>query len=43
MENFLEKKTVEEANQVSLDNYTFLERVSAIRGVYCFKVRERKR
>jgi hypothetical protein len=41
--NFVEKITVDEANQVSLDKYTFLERLSAHRGVYCFKIRESKR
>ena len=43
MDNFIEKKTVEEAREVSLDNYTFLERFSAAKGVYCFKIRESKR
>ena len=41
--NFIEKTTVDEANKVNLDQYTFLERLSANRGVYCFKIRESKR
>ena len=41
--NFVEKTTVDEANNVDLDKYTFLERLSANRGVYCFKIREAKR
>ena len=43
METFIEKKTVEGAREVSLDNYTFLPRLSAAKGVYCFKIRESKR
>lgn len=42
-ENFLEKETTEQANLVDLDKYTFLERMSARKGVYCFKIREAKR
>jgi hypothetical protein len=41
--NFLEKTSVDEANSVDLDRYTFMERLSAQRGVYCFKIRECKR
>lgn len=41
--NFVEKSTVDEANTVNLDEYTFLERLSAQRGLYCFKRRESKR
>jgi len=41
--NFIEVKTVEEANNVDLDDYTFLERVSASRGTFIFKIREMKR
>jgi len=43
MNNFLECETVEEANKVDLDNYTFCERLSAKKGCYCFKIREAKR
>jgi len=41
--NFLEMATLDDANRVDLDQYTFLERMSAVKGVYCFKVRESKR
>jgi hypothetical protein len=41
--NFIECESKEEANKVDLDKYTFLDRLSATRGVYCFKIRERKR
>lgn len=41
--NFLEVTTVEDANKVDLNTYTFLERMSAERGKYCFKIRETKR
>lgn len=43
LRNFLEVMTVEEANRVDLNLYTFLERLSAKKGVYCFKIREQKR
>jgi hypothetical protein len=43
MMNFIEKKTVDEANQVDLNDYTFMERLSSQRGFYCFKIREIKR
>jgi len=43
MDNFIEIPTVQEANKVDLDNYVFLERLSAKRGKYCFKIREAKR
>jgi len=41
--NFVEKKNVDEANCVDLDHYTFMERLSSVRGMYCFKIREVKR
>lgn len=41
--NFIEKETVQEANEVDLDKYTFLERLSAKKNKYCFKIRESKR
>ena len=41
--NFLEKETVDAANTVDLDRYTFLERMSAAKGMYCFKIRQAKR
>jgi len=41
--NFIEKSDVDEANAVDLNKYTFLERLSAKKGVYCFKIRELKR
>ncbi len=43
MNNFLECGAVEDANKIDLDYYTFLDRVSASRGKYCFKIREGKR
>jgi hypothetical protein len=43
LKNFLEFVSVEEANKVDLNLYTFLERLSAKKGVYCFKIREHKR
>jgi len=42
-DNFIEKETVDDANAVDLDKYTFLERLSAKKGLYCFKVRQAKR
>jgi len=42
-ENFVEVKSVEEANTVDLNFYTFMERFSATRGTFVFKVRETKR
>lgn len=41
--NFLELVSVEEANKIDLNFYTFLERLSATKGLYCFKIREKKR
>jgi hypothetical protein len=41
--NFIEAKNLSEANEVDLDNYVFLERMSSKMGAYVFKVRERKR
>ena len=35
--------TILEANGVNLDRYTFLERMSAKTGKWCFKIRERVR
>lgn len=43
LRNFLEVLMVEEANKVDLNLYTFLERLSAKKGIYCFKIREQKR
>jgi len=43
MNNFVECETVELANKVDLDIYTFCERFSAKKGCYCFKIREAKR
>jgi len=42
-DNFVEAETIECANKIDLDNYTFLERLSAKRGTWCFKIREAKR
>lgn len=39
MDNFIEKDTVIEANTVDLGKYTFLERLSAVRNKYCFKIK----
>lgn len=41
--NFIECDNVLEANGVNLEKYTFLERLSATKGKYCFKIRESKR
>lgn len=38
--NFKEYETLEGANQVNLDEYVFLERLSVERKCYCFKIRE---
>lgn len=43
MNNFVECDNVESANKIDLDVYTFLERISASKGLYCFKIREAKR
>lgn len=43
VKNFIEFDSVDEANTVDLSIYTFLERLSAKKGKYCFKVRESKR
>ena len=40
--NFLEFDDVEGANTVSLKHYVFLDRFSAERRKYCFKVRQKK-
>ena len=41
--NFIECDSLDMANLVDLDHYTFLERMSSVKGVYCFKIRESKR
>jgi len=38
---FLELATSEEASRVNLEDYVFLDRFSATRGLWCFKVRQR--
>jgi len=43
MNNFIECETVIEANKVDLDVYTFCDRLSGKKGLYCFKIREAKR
>lgn len=43
MDNFIEVATVKDANRINLSEYTFLERLSAKRGTFCFKIREAKR
>jgi len=43
MDNFVEVKSIEEANMVDLKVYTFLDRVSGSRGTFVFKIRELKR
>ena len=40
--NFVECQSTQEANEVDLETYTFLERVSAARKSFCFKIRQRK-
>lgn len=40
--NFIEAKTVEYANSISLEDYTFV-RFSETRQCYIFKIRQRKR
>ena len=42
LNNFLELDTVAEANRVNLEDYVWLDRFSAERRKYCFKVRQRK-
>ena len=42
-DSFVEVETVEEANKIDMSKYTFLERMSAKKGVYCFKIREARR
>ena len=42
-ENFIEVRSVDEANRVDLNTYTFMERLSATRGTFIFKIRETKR
>lgn len=42
MTNFIECKTVREANNIDLDMYTFV-RFSESRNKYIFKIREAKR
>jgi hypothetical protein len=41
--SFIEVGSVEEANTVDMNYYTFCERLSATRGKYVFKIREAKR
>jgi len=40
--NFIEKDTVEEANEVDLTKYRWSERMSARTGKYVFVLRQRK-
>lgn len=42
MDNFIECNNVEQANNVDLTKYVFLERLSVEMKKYCFKVRQRK-
>lgn len=39
--NFIEVETVEEANRISLDDYSFIK-YSETKNRYLFKIRERK-
>jgi len=41
--NFIEKDTVEEANEVDLTLYRWSERMSAIKGKYVFVLRQIKK
>jgi len=41
--SFIEVGSVEEANKINMEYYSFLERMSAVKGIYCFKLREAKR
>ena len=41
MENFIECDSKEDANLIDLKKYTFMERMSAQMGKYCFKIRQR--
>jgi len=41
--NFIEKDTVEEANEVDLNLYRWSERMSAMRGKYVFVMRQIKK
>jgi hypothetical protein len=41
--NFIEVKSVEEANKIDMNLYTFMERFSSTRGSFVFKIRETKR
>lgn len=40
--NFIECKTVEEANEVDMEQYTFLK-YSELRHLYIFKIREKRK
>ena len=40
--NFIEVESVDAANKVSLKQYVFLDRFSAERRKYCFKIRQNK-
>jgi hypothetical protein len=42
-DNFIEVKSVEEANKIDMNQYTFLERFSSTHGSFIFKIREIKR
>lgn len=42
-DNFVEVESLEDANSIDLDAYTFLDRLSAERGTFCFKIREKVR
>ena len=41
--NFIECDTIEEANNVDLEKYTFLDRMSGEKGKYCFKIRQQRK
>ena len=41
--NFIEKDTVEEANEVDLKQYRWSERMSAVKGKYVFVLRQIKK
>lgn len=42
-DNFIEVFASKEANEIDLNQYRFLDRLSGKRGTWCFKVREGKR
>ena len=41
--NFIEKDTVDEANEVDLTKYRWSERMSAVKGKYIFVLRQIKK